>query len=81
GGQAEKATVSIRNVVALCHCQNTLPAQRWLVDDEHANFWPLWQSDMIERAVPAEHFDYSRYWVEPVIALNNQADRDFFASQ
>jgi hypothetical protein len=50
----------------------TVNIKRWIVDDTHGNFWPMWQRDAAGCRVPDNGYVYSKYSAEVPLNLTPQ---------
>jgi len=61
---------------------STVTVKQWIVDDEHANFWPAWWSDQSARGLNNSSYNWwSKYSVEVPKSLINQTDIDYWYSR
>ncbi|MGI2298032.1 S-layer homology domain-containing protein [Paenibacillus sp. GXUN7292] len=57
---SETPTVTLHNLAPAAG--NTVTVKQWIIDDEHANFWPTWNADITSRGLHPDSFDYySKY--------------------
>jgi len=56
----------------------TVKVTEYIVDDGHANFWPLWWEDQTARGLTDADYDWSKYSNHPMNVLLKPADRQFF---
>jgi len=73
---AEPVRVTIKNLGQISDTKVTV--REYIIDDGHANFWPLWWADQTERGLTDADYDWSKYSNHPMNVLLNPADRQFF---
>ena len=52
--------------------------KEYIIDDDHANFWPLWWADQTARGLTDADYGWSKYSNNPLSVLNKPEDRQFF---
>lgn len=55
--------------------------RRWIVDDDHANFWPTWWADMKQRGLDKTAFDWSMYSTDLPRNLLRPEDKEYWLSR
>lgn len=55
--------------------------KQWIVDDEHANFWPAWWADMKQRGLDKTAFDWSMYSTDLPRNLLRSEDKEYWLSR
>jgi hypothetical protein len=76
----ETLTISINNIQLVD--SSVVIIKRWIIDDEHANFWPTWFADMNSRGLTNDDFNWaSRYSLEAPLFLINKADKEYWYSR
>lgn len=55
--------------------------KQWIVDDDHANFWPAWWADMKQRGLDKTAFSWSMYSTDLPRNLLHAADKDYWESK
>jgi hypothetical protein len=62
---------------------NKVVVKKWLLDDNHGNWWPTWWKDQQKKGFGDENYNgrWSRLSVEVPQSLVNQEDRDFWYSK
>jgi len=74
-GSAEPVQLTINNVGRINSSKVTV--REYLIDDDHANFWPLWWEDQQKRGLTGDDFGiWSRYGNQPTLV--KPEDAQFF---
>jgi len=73
---AEPVRVTIRGLGAIS--DTTVTVREYVIDDGHANFWPLWWQDQLDRGLTDADYGWSKYSNHPLSVLQNPADQQFF---
>jgi len=73
---AEPVRVTIENIGRISGTKVTV--REYVIDDDNANFWPLWWADQTARGLTDADYDWSKYSNHPIHVLLNHADRQFF---
>lgn len=79
GNGAELPEIVVRNVDWTGG--KAVQVKKWIIDEQHGNFWPFWWKDMQERGLGNDSFYWSRYSVDVPRNMKSQADRDFWYSR
>ncbi|MFD0713988.1 hypothetical protein [Paenibacillus sp. GCM10027626] len=78
--QGEKPVITIKNIAPVKG--QTVKVKKWIVDDQHGNYWPSWWQDQTASGLQDEHFPFwSRYSVEAPKALQKPEDLAFWYSK
>jgi len=72
---AEPVRVTIAN---LGRIGGTVNVKEYVIDDGHANFWPLWWADQTARGLTDDDYDWSKYSNHPLNVLLRDEDKQFF---
>ena len=72
----EPVRVTIENIGRISGSK--VLVKEYVIDDGHANFWPLWWRDQAGRGLTDADYDWSKYSNHPLNVLLNPADRQFF---
>jgi hypothetical protein len=73
---AEPVRVTIKGLEAID--STTVTVREYVIDDDHANFWPLWWQDQLDRGLTDADYGWSKYSNHPLSVLQNHADQQFF---
>jgi len=73
---AEPVRVTVKGLGAVSNA--TVIVREYVIDDDHANFWPLWWADQCARGLTDADYDWSKYSNHPMNVLLNPADKQFF---
>ncbi|MCL2298994.1 MAG: hypothetical protein FWC27_02460 [Firmicutes bacterium] len=73
---AEPLRVTLKNLGRISDTMVTV--REYVVDDGHANFWPLWWADQAARGLTDADYDWSKYSNHPLEVLLKAEDRQFF---
>ena len=77
--KGESPVITVENIAPAGGSE--VMVKTWLIDDEHANFWPQWWKDMNDRGMTNDNFTWSKYSLEVPFIMKNQADRDYWYSR
>jgi len=73
---AEPVRVTIENLGRISDTAVTV--KEYIIDDGHANFWPLWWKDQCGRGLTDADYGWSKYSNHPMDVLLKAEDRQFF---